>query len=79
MGTGSGPSGLNSRIYTNSFSAKNAAAYHPYYVKDIGNSFYGLTKQQYIVQTKQQLSNLGAGAGGRGARWARTFNLPYQF
>ena len=29
--------------------------------------------------SEQQLSNLGAGAGGRGARWARTFNLPYQF
>lgn len=71
MGTGFTRSGLNSRVFTNSFSAKNATAYSPFYKsgRGSGNSFYGLTKKQYNVQMKQQLSSLGAGAGNRGGRW----------
>jgi len=71
MGTGFTRSGLNSRVFTNSFSAKNASAYSPFYKSGItsGNSFYGLTKIQYNIQMKQQLSSLGAGAGNRGGRW----------
>lgn len=71
MGTGFNRTGINSRVFTNSFSAKNVQTYSPFYKsgKATGDSFYGLTKTQYMVQTQQQLSYLGAGAGNRGGRW----------
>ena len=62
---------LNSRIFTNSFAGKNNAAYAPFYFKEQGDSFYGLSKAQYSHQTYYQLANNGAGAGARGDRWLR--------
>lgn len=62
---------LNSRIFTNSFAGKNNAAYAPFYFKEQGDSFYGLSKSQYAHQTYYQLANNGAGAGARGDRWLR--------
>ena len=62
---------LNSRIFTNSFAGKNNAAYSPFYFKEQGNSFYGLSKAQYSHQTYYQLANNGASAGGRGDKWLR--------
>jgi hypothetical protein len=71
MGNGSGPGRLNSRIYTNSFSTKNYAAYGPFNLRDVGTSFYGLSKPQYSHQTYYQLANNGAGFGSRGDKWLR--------
>ncbi len=73
MGNGSGPGRINSRVYTNSFAGKNNAAYAPFYFKDVGNSFYGLSKPQYSHSTYYQLANNGAGAGARGDRWTRAY------
>lgn len=72
MGNGSGPGRLNSRVYTNSFAGKNNEAYKPFYLRDLGNSFYGLSKSQYSHSTYYQLANNGAGAGARGDRWLRS-------
>jgi hypothetical protein len=72
MGNGSGPGRLNSRVYTNSFAGKNNEAYKPFYLRDVGNSFYGLSKPQYSHSTYYQLANNGAGAGARGDRWLRS-------
>jgi len=72
MGNGSGPGRLNSRVYTNSFAGKNNEAYKPFYLRDVGNSFYGLSKPQYSHATYYQLANNGAGAGARGDRWLRS-------
>ena len=66
-----GFSRINSRIFTNSFAGKNNAAYAPFYFKEQGNSFYGLSRPQYSRQTYYQLANNGAGAGARGDRWLR--------
>ena len=65
----------SSRIFTNSFSAKNGAAYYPFYVRQQGNSFYGLSSFQYYTQTHYQLANNGAGSAssGRAARWSRAY------
>lgn len=72
MGNGSGPGRINSRVYTNSFAGKNNEAYKPFYLRDVGNSFYGLSKPQYSRSTYYQLANNGAGAGARGDRWLRS-------
>lgn len=65
----------SSRIFTNSFSAQNGAAYYPFYVRQQGNSFYGLSSFQYYTQTHYQLANNGAGSAssGRAARWSRAY------
>jgi hypothetical protein len=73
MGNGSGPGRFSSRINTNSFATKNYAGYRPFYFKDVGNSFYGLSKPQYSHQIYYQLANNGAGAGARGDRWIRAY------
>jgi hypothetical protein len=73
MGNGSGPGRLNSRVYTNSFAGKNNEAYKPFYLRDVGISFYGLSKPQYSHSTYYQLANNGAGAGARGDRWIRAY------
>jgi len=78
MGTGS-VSGLNSRIFTNSFAGKNNAAYAPFWVLERGNSFYGLSRPQYSHQTYYQLANNGAGAGNRGGRWANANGVQIAF
>lgn len=76
MGSGSGRSGLNSRVYTNSFAWKNNSAYKPFYEVEKGDSFYGLSKPQYAWQIYHQLAYHGAGAGGRAGRWARVNHIP---
>ena len=65
----------SSRIFTNSFAGQNGAAYYPFYIRQQGNSFYGLSKSQYLIQTYYQLANNGAGgaSGGRSARWSRAY------
>jgi hypothetical protein len=73
MGTGMR---LGSRIYTNSFAGKNNEAYKPFYLRDLGNSFYGLSKAQYSYSTYYQLADIGAGSGARGDRWTRSQGYP---
>ena len=79
MGTGSGPGGLNSRVFTNSFAWKNNQAYFPFYAAQRGDSFYGLSKPQYSWQTFHQLAYLGSGAGQRQNKWLqqRGIRTPY--
>jgi len=69
-------SGINSRVFTNSFAYRNNSAYRPYYFANYGDSFYNLTKPQYSYQIYNQLANSGAGAAtsGRSDRWARSTN-----
>ena len=76
MGSGSGPGRLNSRIYTNSFSGKAAAMAFPY---KNGGSFGGLTRAQYSYLTYHELADNSAGAGARGARWARVNGISTVF
>jgi hypothetical protein len=80
MGNGSGAGRLSSRIFTNSFPGKNYQVYRPYDIRQIGNSFYGLSKPQYASQTYHQLASLGTGMGDRSSRWDRATNAqPIQF
>ena len=72
MGTGSGTSGLNSRIYNVGLAYQEVRAYRAFNRNGPGTSFYGLTPDQYMFNTKRQLGNLGAGAGA-GSR-AQRFN-----
>jgi len=67
------------RNLTNSFAGKNEAAYYPYHVSQQGNSFYGLSKPQYSHQVYYQLASNGAGAGGRGGRWANANGVKISF
>lgn len=76
MGNGSGPGGLNSRIYTNSFAGKVAAAAFPF---KNGGSFGGLTVPQYSYLTYHELANNGASFGARGARWNRANGIQTSF
>lgn len=68
--------GINSRIFTNSYAAKSAAEYYPYYKAQAGDSFYGLSKPQYSHSTYYQLANNGAGVGAWEGRWRRGQGLP---
>lgn len=80
MGNGSGPYGINSRVFTNSYSFQVARMAAPFR----GNSFGGLSQGQYSYNTYSNLAALGAGAGNRAGRWAIahntqiSFNPPYQ-
>ncbi len=67
---------LNSRIFTNSFASQNIASYYPFYLKQMGNSFYGLSRPQYSHQTYYQLAFNGVGLGGssRINRWEKSNN-----
>ena len=76
MGTGSGPGGFNSRIYTNSFSGKDRELALPLYPK---NYFGFQTKAQYSYNTYHALAYNGTGFGSRGARWARVNQVPIAF
>ena len=69
MGNGSGPSGLNSRIYTNSWSYQAQRQFYPQYATQQGNSFYGLSIPQYESTIYYNLSNNGPGAGARTRRF----------
>jgi hypothetical protein len=66
MGNGSGPYGLNSRVFTNSYSMQVSRMAAPFR----GNSFGGLSAAQYSNLTYSNLAALGAGAGNRAGRWA---------
>jgi len=57
--------GITTTIGTNSYSAKAGAAYFYYYNRNVGNSFYGLTRPMYSSETYFYLSNNTSVAGGR--------------
>lgn len=61
---------FNSRIATNSFPQKEVSMAFPF--RNQGPSFGGLSWSQYSYLVYHELANNGAGAGARGARWART-------
>lgn len=69
MGNGSGPSRLNSRIYTNSWSYKVQSQFRNENLQDLGDSFYGLSRPQYMSTIYYTLSNNGPGAGARARRF----------
>jgi hypothetical protein len=69
MGNGSGPSGLNSRIYTNSWAYQAQRQFYKQYRTEEGNSFYGLSRPQYASTIYFNLSNNGPGAGARTRRY----------
>ena len=75
MGNGSGPSGLNSRIYTNSWSYQAQRQFYSQYKQDIGNAFAGLSIPQYNSTMYYTLSNNGPGAGARSRRFGTQSNL----
>lgn len=76
MGNGSGPGGLNSRVYTNSYSYESSRMVFPF---RNGGSFAGLTKPQYSYITYHSLAYQGAGAGGRAGRWLNAHNKKVAF
>ena len=65
MGNGSGPSRLNSRIYTNSWGTQAQRQFYNQYNHNQGNSFYGLSIPQYQSTMYYTLSNNGPGIGSR--------------
>ena len=69
-------SGLNSRIFTNSFAGKEREMAFPFRPK---NYFGFQNKTQYSYNVYHQLANNGTGFGSRGARWARVNSLPISF
>ena len=77
MGNGSGPGGLNSRIYTNSFSSQVSAMAYPF--RNQGNSFGGLSRPQYSYVTYHELADNSSGFGSRGARWSRVNKIKTSF
>ena len=66
MGTGSGVSGLNSRIFTNSYAWKSYSTTIP---NRGGDSFAGFSKPMYSRQTYMTLSNCGPAADARVQRF----------
>jgi hypothetical protein len=76
MGTGSGPGGLNSRVFTNSYSGASAAMVFPF---KNGGSFAGLSKPQYAYVTYNTLAFNGAGFGSRGGKWLHAHGIKTQF
>lgn len=67
---------LGSRIYTNSFTGKDQEM--TYSLKT--NKYFGFqNKTQYAYNLYRQLTENGAGAGSRGARWARVNNIQISF
>jgi hypothetical protein len=76
MGNGSGPGGLNSRIFTNSFAAQSSAMAYPF---KNGGSFGGLTRAQYSYLTYHELADNSTGFGARGARWERANGIRTSF
>jgi hypothetical protein len=77
MGNGSGARGLNSRIYTNSFSSKVSAMAYPF--RNQGNSFGGLSRPQYSYLTYHELANNGTSFGSRGGKWQRANGVNISF
>jgi hypothetical protein len=69
MGTGSGTNGLNSRIFTNSYSYQSQREWYNQSIQNKGNSFYGLSIPQYQSTVYYTLSNNGPGAGARCRRF----------
>jgi hypothetical protein len=76
MGTGSGPGGLNSRIFTNSFAGKDREMAFPLVPK----RYFGFqSKAQYSYNTYHSLADNSPGFGARGARWARANGVTIAF
>ena len=75
MGNGSGPGGINSRVFSNSYSYQAQRMAMPFR----GNSFGGLSAPQYSYNTYSNLAYLGAGAGNRAGRWAVAHNIVTPF
>ena len=76
MGTGSGPGRLNSRIFTNSFAAKDRELAIALFPK---NYFGFQTRAQYSYNTYHSLADNSPGFGARGARWARANGVTIAF
>ena len=72
MGNGSGTNGLNSRIYTNSWSYQ---AQREFYSLNQGPAFGGLSIPQYNSTIYYTLSNNGPGAGARSRRFGGQSNM----
>ena len=67
---------LSSRIYTNSFAGKEREMAFPL----MPNNYFGFqSRSQYSYNTYYQLADNTAGAGARGARWARINGIPIHF
>lgn len=73
MGTAFGRSGLNSRVYTNSYSSKVQAMAFPF--RNQGDSFGGLSRPQYSNLIYYTLAASGANAGGRAGRFNRSVSF----
>jgi len=78
MGNGSGPGGLNSRVFTNSYAGESRSMALPFRFRN-GGSFGGLSKPQYSNLIYYSLAYNGAGAGGRAGRWAIRHREPISF
>ena len=61
MGNGSGVYGLNSRIFTNSYSNLSRMQFESQ--RPLGNSFAGSSVPQYKSTIYRSLANNGAGSG----------------
>ena len=67
---------LGSRIYTNSFAGKEREMAFPLRP----NNYFGFqNRAQYSYNVYHQLADNTAGAGARGARWARINNVAIAF
>jgi len=73
MGSGSNISGLNSRIYTNSYAWKSYSTTIP---NRGGGSFAGFSRPMYSYQTYHTLANNGPAIGSRALRANRALGLP---
>ena len=73
MGTGSGPRGLNSRVYTNSYASKVQAMAFPF--RNKGESFGGLSRPQYSNLIYYTLAASGANAGGRAKTYSQNISF----
>ena len=76
MGTGSGVSGLNSRIFTNSYAYRSMLTTVP---NRGGGSFAGFSKPMYSRQTYMTLSNCGPAADARVQRFNNTIGKQLGF
>jgi len=76
MGTGSGRSGLNSRIFTNSYANKSNETTVP---NRGGGSFAGFSRPMYSRQTYMTLANCGPGVDARVQRFNNSQGKQFSF